>query len=90
MDSDYRQNLSNNFGRGSHHFRSYTSLEAPSVIKLDARATAGNRFDHVNHAIRAMINSYSSVEVGSGVMMKGAEGTSLSSKAFSRAFKSRL
>ena len=79
MDSDCKQNLSNNFGRGSHHFRSYNSLGASSVIKPDG-ATAGNRFDHVNQATRAMKNSYSSMTVGPGVMMKGAKGTSTTSR----------
>jgi hypothetical protein len=80
MDSDCKQNLSNNFGRGSHHFRSYTSLGASSVIKPDAGATAGNRFVQVNQATRAMKDSYSSMEVGPGVMMKAAKGTSTTSR----------
>ena len=81
LDYDCKQNLSNNFGRGSHHFRSYNSLGASFVIKPDG-ATAGNRFDQVNHATRAMKNSYmySSMEVGPGVMMKGAKGTSTTSR----------
>jgi hypothetical protein len=54
-------------------------LGASSVIRPDG-ATAGNRFDQVNHATRAMKNSYSSMTVGPGVMMKGAKGTSTTSR----------